>query len=224
MPKSNTYMEVISFNDTKSLLNNFVSELRDVNIQKDKMRFRRNLERIGEYMAFEVSKKLNFVTKTTQTPLATIEEDVVDNNIVLATILRAGLPMHQGVQNMFDNAENAYISAYRKYDENKDIKIKFEYISGPSFENKTVLLTDPMLATGGSIVTCYQAMKERGLPKHTHIMCIIGSQAGVDYVKEHLANENVTLWVAKVDPDLNEKGYIVPGLGDAGDLALGVKL
>jgi uracil phosphoribosyltransferase len=217
-------MEVISFNDTKSVLNNFVSELRDINVQNDKMRFRRNLERIGEYMSYEVSKRLEFKIKNTTTPLGTLDEEIVDNNLVLATILRAGLPMHKGVQNIFDDAENSYISAYRKYDENKNIKIKFEYISGPSYQDKTVILTDPMLATGSSIVTCYEAMKERGLPKHVHILCIIGSEEGVKYVQENIKDENVTLWVAKIDPILNEKGYIVPGLGDAGDLALGEKL
>ena len=216
-------MEIHIF-EKQTVINNFIAQLRNINVQGDKMRFRTNLEKVGELMAYEVSKKLEYEIINITTPLGNIDIDHVTSNLVLTTILRAGLPMHQGVQNIFNNAENSYISAYRKYDENKNIKIKFEYISGPSYKNKTVILSDPMLATGSSIVTCYNALKERGMPKHTHILCIIGSKTGVKYVKNNIKDKNVTLWIAAIDPILNNNGYIVPGLGDAGDLALGEKI
>ncbi|MCT4672282.1 MAG: uracil phosphoribosyltransferase [Prolixibacteraceae bacterium] len=210
--------------EKSSLFNNYIAEIRDVEIQKDPLRFRRNLERVGEIMAYEISKHLDFKDINVQTPLGTAPVSVVEKNVVLATILRAGLPLHQGLLNSFDRAENCFISAYRKQDENNDICIEFEYIASPSLDDKIVILSDPILATGASMEVGYKALLEKGVPKHVHIVSVIGSQQGVDYVKEHLGEENVTLWVGAVDPELNSKSYIVPGLGDAGDLAFGEKI
>ncbi len=216
-------MEVIILNRQNSILNRFLAELRDVNIQGDPMRFRRNIERIGEIMSYEMSKTLEYKLVEVTTPLGIATESVPANKVVISSILRAGLPMHEGVLNYFDRSENAFVSAYRKYKE-KTFDIHIEYISSPSLEGKTLVLNDPMVATGSSIELAYRALLHRGKPAHTHILTIIASQAGVDYVCEHLKGENITLWVAAVDPELNSHSYIVPGLGDAGDLAYGTKL
>jgi uracil phosphoribosyltransferase len=216
-------MQVTILNRQNTILNRFISELRDVNIQNDPMRFRRNIERIGEIMSYEMSKTLHYKTIEVTTPLGTAIESVPSDQVVISSILRAGLPMHEGVLNYFDRSENAFVSAYRKYKE-KTFDIHIEYISSPSLDGKILVLNDPMAATGSSIELAYRALLHRGQPSHTHILTIIASQAGVDYICEHLKDENVTLWIGAVDPELNSHSYIVPGLGDAGDLSYGTKL
>lgn len=206
-----------------SILNQFISELRDVNVQNDSMRFRRNLERCGEIFAYELSKVLSYQTIAVQTPLGTADVSVPTENIVLATILRAGLPLHQGMLNYLDKAQNAFISAYRKYDKDGTFRIQFEYISCPSTEGKTLVLIDPMLATGASMLLAYKALLEHGKPSHTHIVSVIGSKEGVNYMKRNLSPSEATIWVGVIDDELTVKSYIVPGLGDAGDLAYGKK-
>ena len=208
-----------------SIINKFLAELRSVDVQKDSMRFRRNLERIGECTAYELSKTLNYATKSVQTPLADAEVQCIADKVVLATILRAGLPLHQGLLNYFDDAENAFVSAYRSYSSESDFDIKVEYIACPSLEGLTLILCDPMLASGASMVAAYEVLcAHGGKPAHTHLVAALGCTEGVDYVLEHTNPEEVDLWVATVDPVLNPHKYIVPGLGDAGDLCFGEKL
>lgn len=209
--------------ETNSVLNQYVSEIRDHQVQLDPMRFRKNLERIGEVFAYEISKSLDYELKSIQTPLGIAKVSVLEKQPLLATIMRAGLPMHQGFLNVFDNAENAFISAYRKYESDGTFHIQFEHISCPPTAGKTIILTDPMLATGASIVLAYKALLRNGKPKHTHIVSIIASREGIDYVRRHLPETEITLWSAAVDDELTVKSYIVPGLGDAGDLAYGKK-
>lgn len=217
-------MKVINFSENNSLLNTFVRELRDVTIQNDRLRFRRNIERIGEVMAYEISKDMNYATQRVKTPLGFSDVNVFDEQVVLGTILRAGLPFHHGFLNYFDGAENAFVSAYRKYKENHEsFNIFIEYIASPRIEDKTLILTDPMLATGGSMELTYRALLTKGTPKHIHIATIIASQKAIDYCVEHFPAEKTTIWAAAIDPELNEQAYIVPGLGDAGDLAYGIK-
>ncbi len=206
-----------------SILNQFIAELRDVNVQSDFMRFRRNLERCGEIFAYEISKVLSYQVVQVQTPLGTADVPLPVENLVLATILRAGLPLHQGMLNYFDKAQNAFISAYRKYDKDGTFRIQFEYISCPSIEGKTLVLIDPMLATGASMLLAYKALLEHGKPTHTHIVSIIASREGISYMKRNLSPGDATIWVGAVDDELTVKSYIVPGLGDAGDLAYGKK-
>ena len=207
---------------TNSIFNQFVSEIRDVEIQKDKMRFRRNLERMGEIFAYEISKSLIYEKKEVVTPLGSAYINLLTDQPVLATILRAGLPLHQGMLNYFDKAENAFISAYRKHHKDGSFDIQLEYVSSASIDNKILILADPMLATGASIVLTYKELLKRGIPKHTHIVAAIASVEGLDYVKKHLPNK-ITYWVGAVDEELTAQSYIVPGLGDAGDLAFGKK-
>lgn len=208
-----------------SLLNKFIAELRDKEIQKDSMRFRRNIERIGEIAAFEVSKELNYRSKIVETPLGKATVMSISDTVVLATILRAGLPFHQGFLNYFDDAENAFVSAYRKSTFDGKFIIKVEYISCGSLEGKTLILVDPMLATGSSLVAAYEALCEKGgQPAHTHFVSVLASRQGVDYVLEHTDQKCTSLWCATVDDHLNDRKYIVPGLGDAGDLAFGEKI
>ncbi|MFR9165757.1 MAG: uracil phosphoribosyltransferase [Dysgonomonas sp.] len=215
-------MEIINLSEQNSLLNNFVSEIRDVNIQTDRLRFRRNLERIGEVMAYEISKTLSYKQVETQTPLGQSTANCVEDPVVLGTILRAGLGFHHGFLNYFDKAENAFVSAYRKYKENhQSFHVHIEYIASPLLNNKTLIITDPMLATGESMELSYRALLTKGQPAKVHIATIIASQYAVDYCKEHISE--ATLWAAAIDPELNEQAYIVPGLGDAGDLAYGEK-
>jgi uracil phosphoribosyltransferase len=209
--------------ERNSVINQFIAELRDVEVQKDLMRFRKNLERVGEIFAYEVSKELTYQPRQVQTPLGIAEVQVPADQLVLATILRAGLPLHQGMLNFFDRAENAFISAYRKYSKDGSFKIQFEHLSCPSIAGKTLVVIDPMLATGASMLLAYKALIEKGLPKHTHIVSVIASREGVDYMKRNLSQKNVTLWLGAVDDELTVKAYIVPGLGDAGDLAYGSK-
>ncbi len=207
----------------KSILNKFISEIRDVSVQKDAMRFRRNIERIGEVLAYEISKSLTYEDKKRVTPLGTKSMQLPKNDIVLCSILRAGLPLHNGLLNYFDDAENAFISAYRKHTNETEFDIKVEYFASPSLENKTLILADSMLATGHSLVSVYEGLKNHGTPKEIHVVCVIGSIEGIANIKNHFP-ENTKLWIATVDEKLNNKGYIVPGLGDAGDLAFGEKL
>jgi uracil phosphoribosyltransferase len=207
-----------------SIFNQFVAELRDTSIQKDSMRFRRNLERMGEIMSYEISKQLSYETRETQTPLGIAQTSHLVDQPVIATILRAGLPMHIGVLNYFDQAENAFISAYRKHHKDNSFDIHVEYVSSPHLDGKTLILCDPMIATGSSIVLAYKAILEKGTPKHTHIISAISSQQGVDFVKANLPTKDFTIWCGAIDEELTSHSYIVPGLGDAGDLAYGVKI
>jgi len=205
-----------------SVVNRFISELRDVNVQDDRYRFRRNLERIGEIAAYEISKTMDYASRDITTPLGVAPMEVHVDEPVVATILRAGLPLHQGVLNYFDQADNAFISAYRKHHKDGSFEISLEYVAAPSLDGRVVILTDPMLATGQSMVMTYKAMLEKGKPAHTHVVSVIASRLGVEYVKKHLS-ENITLWIGAIDEELTAQSYIVPGLGDAGDLAYGEK-
>ena len=205
-------------------MNNFISEIRDVDIQKDSMRFRRNIERIGEILGYEMSKSLNYKFESVVTPLGTSIMNLPENEIVLCSILRAGVPLHNGLLNYFDKAENAFISAYRHHKHNPEsFEIIVEYLACPNLENKTLILADPMLATGQSMVATFEALKPFGTPKEIHLISVIGAQEGVDFVQQNF-HDKTHLWIATIDKTLNEKGYIVPGLGDAGDLAFGEKL
>ena len=210
--------------ETNSLFNQFIAEIRDEVIQKDPLRFRRNLERVGEIFAYEISKKLVYKTKDVTTPLGTAKIPMLDHQPVLATILRAGLPLHQGFLNYFDKAENCFISAYRKYGPDGEFHIEFEYIASPLIDNKVVIMVDPMLATGSSMEIAYYALLEKGEPSHVHLVSVIASQQGIDHVLKTLPNDKITLWVGAVDAGMTPKSYIVPGLGDAGDLAFGEKI
>ncbi|MDR0864688.1 MAG: uracil phosphoribosyltransferase [Candidatus Symbiothrix sp.] len=208
-----------------SILNQFMAEIRDVDIHNDRMRFRKNIERIGEIMSYEISKTLNYKTIDVQTPLGVQPVSVPDEEIVLATILRAGLPFHQGFLELFDSAENAFVSASRKYNEaHNAFTIEVEYLSSPSIEGKTLIVIDPMLATGGSMDLAYKALLKRGTPAKIHVACVIASQQGIQAACEIFPAEITTIWAAAIDPYLNDKAYIVPGLGDAGDLAYGEKI
>ena len=207
----------------KSILNKFISEIRNVTVQKDSMRFRRNIGRIGEIIAYKISETLTFEKNTVTTPLGTKIVDTPKNDVVLCSVLRAGLPLHEGLLNYFDDAENAFISAYRKQRNDKDFDIKVEYFASPNLDNKTLILADPILATGQSLVAVYEGLKKHGTPKEIHLACVIGATEGIKYIKNHFP-ENTKLWIGTVDEKLNDHGYIVPGLGDAGDLAFGVKL
>ena len=207
---------------SNSILGNFISELRSVEIQKDSMRFRRNLERIAEVIGYEISKKLDYETATFITPLGQADVNVLKTQPVLATILRAGLGMHQGLLNYFDKSDSAFISAYRKHTSIEEFDIHVEYLASPDLTNKTVILSDPMLATGASMVTVYKALLKQGRPAKIYIIAAIASQDAVEYVKEHLP-ENTEIWVGAIDEELTAQSYIVPGIGDAGDLAFGVK-
>lgn len=216
-------MQIHNFSIKSSIINTFVSELRSITIQNDRMRFRRNIERIGEVLSYEMSKELSHELITINTPLGQSIMDSPKEDIVICSILRAGLPLHIGVLNYFDKAENAFISAYRHHLNDKEFEIKVEYVACPNLENKTLLLVDPMLATGQSLVLAYEALKSHGTPKQIHILSVIGSELGVDFIKNKFP-VNTHLWISAIDKTLNDKGYIVPGLGDAGDLAFGDKL
>ncbi|HKM94338.1 MAG TPA: uracil phosphoribosyltransferase [Prolixibacteraceae bacterium] len=217
-------MQVINLSEQNTIFNQFIAEIRDVNVQSDPLRFRRNIERLGEIFAYEISKKLEYQSREVTTPLgvATVETPV--NMPILATILRAGLPLHHGLLNYFDRSGNAFISAYRKYVDKKEFVIEFEYMASPSLLDKVVILSDPMLATGSSLEISYHGLLQKGMPRHVHLVAIIASQQGVDHVVKHLPDDHCTLWVGAIDPGLNEMAYIIPGLGDAGDLAYGEKL
>ena len=217
-------VKVVEFDAFNSIINNFVAEVRNVEVQDDRMRFRKNLERIGELMAYEISKTLDYEKVTVTTPLAEKDTNILIDQPVLATILRAGLPMHQGFLNIFDKADNAFIAAYRKYDKNEDYEIRIEYYSAAKIDDRVLILVDPMLATGSSMVQCLEGLLHGEMkPKKLHLVSIIASAEGVDYVKKKLSKYDATLWVGSIDDELTAKAYIVPGLGDAGDLAYGEK-
>ena len=208
-----------------TVLNKFIAEIRDKSIQRDSMRFRRNMERIGEVTAYEISRTLNYSPRVVETPLGEANVQTIDDRLVIATILRAGLPYHQGFLNYFDDAQNAFVSAYRKSTKDGKFTVKVEYISCGSLEGKTLLLVDPMLATGSSLVLAYNALCERGgEPLHTHVAAVIASEQGIDYVEKNMPRQTTTIWAAAVDEELTSRSYIVPGIGDAGDLAYGEKI
>lgn len=213
---------VINLSEQHSLVSNWVAELRDTEIQADRMRFRRNLERIGEIAAYEISKLLAWEEKEITTPLGSAPAKVMKAQPVLATILRAGLPLHQGLLNYFDRADNAFISAYRKHHRDGSFEISLDYISCPSIENRVVIIADPMLATGSSLVKTVQYLRDEGQPAEMHIVCAIACTVGIEYV--HRNEPKVKIWCGAIDDELTAKGYIVPGLGDAGDLAYGTKV
>lgn len=216
-------MQVTDLSKKKSVLGNYISEIRDVEIQKDPMRFRRNMERIGEYIAIELSTSFRYRTRATQTPLGVAHVDVIDELIVVASILRAGLVLHNGLLSVFDRAENAYVTAYRKYNSNTEFDIHVDYISSPDLTGKTLIIVDPMLATGSSMEMSYRALLQKGTPSNIHIVSAIASKVAVDYLRKTMP-ETTKLWVAAIDDEINDHAYIVPGLGDAGDLAFGEKL
>ena len=218
-------MKVINLSEHNSVLNMYLREIRDVEIQKDPLRFRRNIERIGEFMAMEVSKVLSYEQTDVQTPLGIAKVNTISDQLVLATILRAGLPLHQGFLNVFDRAENAFLSAYRRVNGKGELEIVAEYMAAPSIEGKTLIVADPMLATGMSMEVGYLALLRHGKPAHTHLCCTIATPQAIDYMRRELNDSpDVTLWCAAIDPVLNDKKYIVPGLGDAGDLCYGIKV
>ena len=218
-------MKVVNLSEHNSVLGMYLSEIRDVEVQKDPLRFRRNIERIGEVMAIEVSKTLNYKQTDVQTPLGVAQVNTISDHIVLATILRAGLPLHQGFLNIFDHAENAFLSAYRRVNAEGKLEIIAEYLAAPSIEGKTLIVADPMLATGMSMEVGYLALLRHGKPAHTHLCCTIATPKSIDYMRNALNDsEDVTLWCGAIDPVLNDKKYIVPGLGDAGDLCYGIKI
>ncbi|TYP77147.1 uracil phosphoribosyltransferase [Aquimarina intermedia] len=217
-------MTLHNLETSTSVLNQFIAEIRDEVIQKDQMRFRRNIERIGEVLGYELSKKLTVTSREVQTPLGIKTVIVPDEKLVLCSILRAGMPLHQGLLNYFDKEENAFISAYRYHPDDSDaFEVVVNYLAAPSIEGKTLLLIDPMLATGKTLENTYHALLKHGTPKHIHIISVIGSVEGVDYVKT-IFPENTDIWIATIDDKLSSRGYIVPGLGDAGDLSYGSKL
>lgn len=219
-------MKIIDFSKQKSIVSKYVSELRNVNIQKDRLRFRHNVIRIGHAMAYEISKSLEYEYTSIMTPLADAEAEMPKDDIVIATVFRAGLPLHQGFLDVFDDAGNAFVSAYRYYEDKEGTKVgvKIEYIASPDLNGKTLILVDPMLATGGSMELAYKAFLTKGTPKRLIMASIIAAEPGVDMLKEHFPSDDVELYCAAIDPSLNDHKYIVPGLGDAGDLMYGEKL
>lgn len=217
-------MKINILGNSHTMIDQYLGEIRNIHIQQDPMRFRANIQRIGEIFAIEIGKTLPFRLTEITTPLGTAMVPQIDRQPVLATILRAGLPMHQGMLRIFDRAENAFISAFRKYREDHTFEIEFEYMSSPSLDGKIVILTDPMLASGMSMEVSYLGLRSKGTPSHIHLVSIIGSKQGVAYISEKITSPDVTLWLGAVDNELNAFSYIVPGLGDAGDLAYGAKV
>ena len=216
-------MEIINFADSPSIVNQYMSELRDVNVQTDMMRFRANLRRIGQIMAYEISRRMHYASAEIDTPLDKATVRQLDEQVVLGTIFRAGLPFHQGFLDYFDHAQNAFVSAYRKYKEKENFDVFIEYLASPMLDGKTLILADPMLATGASMELSYRALLTKGNPAHIHVASVIASQVAVDYVKQHFPDDRTTVWIGAIDPVINAHSYIVPGLGDAGDLAFGIK-
>lgn len=216
-------MKVINLGKEDTIFNHFISEIRDVNIQNDSMRFRRNIERIGEIFAYEISKSMKFQEQDITTPLGIARERLMIEKPVLATILRAGLPLHQGMLNYFDDADSAFISAYRKHKKGGDFEINIEYMSSPDLNNRTVILCDPMIASGASMIMAMEDILNYGQPNYIHIVGVIASSEGVQYLKENAPIKNWTLWLGAEDSEMTSQSYIVPGLGDAGDLAFGKK-
>lgn len=219
-------MDIINFAEQNSVINHYMAELRDKKFQKNRLMFRHNVERIGEFMAYELSKTLEYKPKTVKTPLGQLDIPLMrQEDMVIATVLRAGLPFHQGFLNVFDKADNAFVSAFRMYlnREHTQVGVHAEYIATPSVKGKTLLIVDPMLATGGSLVAAIEALMESGKPKKIHVCCIIAAPEGIEEVKKSLP-DNATLWIASIDKGMNEHKYIVPGFGDCGDLCFGEKL
>ncbi|MDR3119524.1 MAG: uracil phosphoribosyltransferase [Mediterranea sp.] len=216
-------MKIINLSEANSVLNQYISEIRDVRIQKDRLRFRRNIERIGEIMAYEMSKSFRYEVRDVQTPLGIAPVSLPVDSLVISTILRAGVPFHQGFLSYFDYAENAFVSAYRKYKDTLKFDIYIEYIASPRIDGKTLIITDPMLATGGSMELTYQAMLTKGHPAKIHVASIIASRQAVEHIAKAFPQEMTTIWCAAIDPEIDSHSYIVPGLGDAGDLAYGEK-
>ena len=217
-------MNIHHLSKNNSVLNQFLAEIRDISLQKDRMRFRRNIERVGEIIAYELSKNLQYSKKSVQTPLGTAELELPREEVVICSILRAGIPLHNGLLNYFDKAENSFISAYRHHpNDDEHFEILVEYLASPSLEGKTLVLADPMLATGRSFVNVMKALEKMGKPKNIHLAAVIGARDGINYVAEEFP-ENSDLWIATIDEKLDDRQYIVPGLGDAGDLAFGSKL
>lgn len=216
-------MKTINLGKINSIFNHFVSEIRDINIQRDSMRFRNNLQRIGEIFAYEISKEMDYKSTEITTPLGISQQKLIEEKPVLATILRAGLPLHQGFLNYFDDSDNAFISAYRKHKKSGEFEIKIEYMSSPDLNGKTVILCDPMIASGSSMVMAMQSILSKGNPKHIHVVGVIASSEGLQYLKVNSPVKNWTLWIGAEDAEMTSKSYIVPGLGDAGDLAFGEK-
>lgn len=217
-------MQVHHLLEQNSIASKFLAELRDVSIQQDRMRFRRNIQRLGEILGYELSKSLNFNKAEIKSPLGVASIHLPEKDIVICSILRAGLPLHEGLLNYFDEAENSFISAYRHHPfDDERFEIIVEYLASPSLEDKTLILADPMLATGRSFVNVYNALQEMGTPKQIHLVSVIGAEEGVEHISENFP-ENTQLWIAAIDKELNELGYIVPGLGDAGDLSYGEKM
>lgn len=217
-------MTLHNFESENSILSQFISEIRDVSIQKDSMRFRRNIERIGEILSYELSKSLSYKTRTVQTPFGTKKMSLPNDQLVFCSVLRAGLPLHLGILNYFDKAENAFISAYRYHRDGGDaFEVIVNYLASPSLEDKILVLTDPMLATGKTLENVLSAIMKYGKPRQIHIISVIGSKSGVAHV-EKIFPKDTHLWIATIDEKLNKKGYIIPGLGDAGDLSFGIKL
>ena len=216
-------MHVNNLQEQNSVLNKFMAELRDASLQTDRMRFRRNIERIGEIMAYELSKSLKYKEVSVKTPLGTSKIQLPVEELVICSILRAGLPLHTGLLNYFDTAENSYISAYRHYTGDTEFEIKVEYLASPSLQGKTLILADPMLASGQSFVNVFKALEPMGKPKNIHLVSVIGARPGIEFVEKHFP-KNSKLWITTIDEELNDHGYIVPGLGDAGDLCFGTKL
>lgn len=217
-------MEIRILEQKPSQFLRFIAELRDSEIQKDPLRFRENLRRIGRIMAYEISKELDYTVKCIQTPLGEKVMAVPAEEPVVISILRAGLPLHEGILSVFDRSGNGFISAYRKHDETGAFRIKMGYVSCPNLEGKTLILCDPMLATGSSMEICYKALSEFGTPKHVHLVSVIAAQEGIDHICQNLPSSGCTLWIGSVDEELTAQSYIVPGLGDAGDLAFGEKM
>lgn len=219
-------MEIIDLSTQNSVVGQYMAELRDRNYQNNRLLFRNNIMRIGEFEAFEISKRLTYETRKVITPLGEASVNVHTDNIVLATIFRAGLPFHQGFLNVFDHADCAFVSAYRNYKDeaHKEIGIHIEYLATPDINNKTLIVADPMLATGGSMELSYKALLTEGTPSQTHICCVIATEEGIGHIKKTLPGNNITVWCAAIDPGMNSHKYIVPGFGDAGDLCFGDKL
>ena len=219
-------MEIINLSDKNSIIGQYMAEIRDVEYQKNRLLFRNNIMRVGEFEAFEVSKKLDYTSKKIATPLGISTVLVPSDKIVLGTIFRAGLPFHQGFRNVFDHAGNAFVSAYREYTdaEHRKVDIHVEYLATPSMDEKTLVIVDPMLATGGSMELGYKAFLTKGTPKRIHVCCVIATPEGIAHVKQTFPDDKTTIWCAAIDPGLNEHKYIVPGFGDAGDLCYGDKI
>ena len=216
-------MKIITLGESDSLLGHYLAQIRDKAVQKDQLRFRKNLERMGAIFAYEISKTLKYKTIETETPLGIAQSRVLADPIVLATILRAGLPVHQGMLECFDNAQNAFVAAYRKYGKGNECDMLIEYQSCPPLEGKTLVIADAMLASGASMLMTYESLVANGEPVHTHIVCPVASRDGVENLSKNLPHKRVTLWVGAIDEELTNHSYIVPGLGDAGDLAFGAK-